>query len=163
MKAYLQGIIIIISICISSCNNGSNTYESESYETPKSPEELKAELLAQEEDSPESYISTSNVTLQPQKKKIRNAGLFRDAEYAPDGAIIEGNFVSTATLAKYKDMKVKISYYSQTKTVIEEKHYVLYHYLDPNSTKHFSMRIDRLPQAYDGFGFEVIGATPVTQ
>lgn len=154
MKTNLTITMTILTIWLTSCGGGFGT------DRPKSAEELKAELKQQEQISPTTYIEDENVTLTPQKKKIRNAGLFHDAEYAPDGAIIEGNFISKSTVAKFKDIVVNVSFYSQTKTLIEEKSYVLYQYLNPNSTIHFSMKIDALPQAYKEFGFEITGATP---
>ena len=107
-----------------------------------------------------NYLVDKDVTLQPQRKKVRNAGLFRDAEYADDGALIEGFIVNKATLAKYKDIKVRVTYYSQTKTLIDEEAYIFYEFYDPNSTKQFSLKVDP-PKAYKTFGFELIYATGV--
>jgi hypothetical protein len=148
--------LTILTIWLASCGGSSNYND-----RPKTPEELRAELRQQELSNPLDYLEAKNVKLQPQEKKVRNAGLFRNAEYAPDGAIIEGNFVNKATLAKFKDIVVKVSFYSQTKTLIEEKSYVLYEFYEPHSTKHFSMKIDVLPPASKTFSFEVTGATPV--
>lgn len=156
MKTTILIFATLFVSVLNSCNNGSS-----SSERPKTAEELKMELKLQEEQNPLSYLDDNNVTLQQQNKKIKNGGLFRDPEYAPDGAIIEGDFINSATLAKFKDIIVKVSFFSQTKTLIEEKQYVLYEYYNPHSTKHFTMKIDVLPQAYHSFSFEVTGATVV--
>lgn len=150
--------LAVFSVCLNSC--GSSVIPNIS-EKPKTPEELRAELKRQELSTPLSYIEDKHVLLYPKQKKIRNGGLFRDPEYAPDGAVIEGDFISKAALAKFKDVVVKVSFYSQTKTLIEEKSYVIYQYIEPNSTKHFSIRVDQLPGAYKEFRFAVTGATPV--
>jgi hypothetical protein len=150
-------MFFIATLALTSCNNSSSTSSSD---RPKTPEELKAELKQQEEIAPLTYLEDKNVKLKPQEKKTRDAGLFRDAEYAPDGAIIEGEFINKATIAKFKDITVKVSFYSQTKTLIDEKNYVIYEFYEPNSKKPFKLKIDELPQAYKEFGFEITGATP---
>lgn len=141
-----------LTVLLTSC--GSETSR------PKTPEELRAELKQQELFNPTSYLDDKDVTLQPQRKKVRDAGLFRDAEYVDDGALIEGYIVNKATLAKFKDVVVKVTFYSQTETLIDEKSYVFYEYYEPNSTKHFSLKVDP-PKAYKTFGFQVTDAKGV--
>ena len=143
---------ITLIVLLSSCGGGQSR--------PMTPEELRAELQQQELLNPLNYLEHNNVTLQPQRKKVRNGGLFRDAKYADDGALIEGFIVNKSTLAKYKDIKVKVTYYSQTKTLINEEEYVFYEFYDPNTTKQFSIKVYP-PKAYETFGFELIGATGV--
>src|SRR3989344_642426 len=94
-------------------------------EIPKTPEELRAELKMQESLTPLLYLKDKKVTLQKKERLVRAGGLFRDPEYAPDGALIEGSFVNSATLAKFKDIVVKVSFFSQTKTLIKEESYVI--------------------------------------
>lgn len=147
-------ILAMVLVILTSC--GGET------KRQKTPAELKAELKQQELLNPISYLDDKDVTLQPQRKKVRNAGLFRDAEYADDGALIEGYIINKATLAKFKDVVVKVTFYSQTKTLIDEKSYVFYEYYEPNSTKHFSLKID-LPKAYKTFGFQVTDAKGVLE
>jgi len=148
-------MVMALVICFSSCVG--NSYN----EHPKTPEQLRTELKQQESNTPLMYLTDQNVTLLPQQKKIRDAVFFRDAEYAPDGAIINGDFINKATLAKFKDITVDILFYSQTQTVINEKSFVIYQYSEPNSTSHFALKIDTLPQAYKNFSCTITGATPV--
>jgi hypothetical protein len=150
--------LIILTFWLTGCDNGSQVKEN-----PKTPEELRAELRLQEINAPLDYLDDKGVTLQPKEKKIRNGGLLRDPEYAPDGGIIEGDIINKATLAKFKDLVVKVSYYSQTKTLIEEKSFTFYEYYEPHSAKHFTMKVDVLPEAYKNFTFEITGATPVIE
>lgn len=155
IKSFLTIALTVTIIFLTGCG-GYSTSNSK----PKSPEELRAELKAQEEISPLTYLEDKGVKMTPQKKKIRNGGLFRDPEYAPDGAIFEGDFINKATIAKFKDIRVKVSFYSKTKTLIKEDSYIIYEYYPPNSTKHFSFRVAEIPQAQTSFSFEIIGATP---
>lgn len=121
----------------------------------KTPAELKMELQMQENDNPLQYLRLENITMQ--RNKIKEAGLFSNAKY--DGYLVTGQVKNSATMAKYKDLEVTVELYSQTKTVIESKSFVIYEYYEPNSTKDFSLKID-VPNAMKSFGTFVIGATP---
>ena len=121
----------------------------------KTPAELKMELQMQENNNPKQYLKLENVKMK--RNKIKDAGLFSSAKY--DGYLITGQVKNSATIAKYKDLKVTVELYSQTKTVIESKSFVIYEYYEPNSTKNFSLKIDA-PKAMNSFGTFIIGATP---
>jgi len=151
MTLFKKALIILPVFFLIGCN-GFN-------EKPKTAEQLKFELKTKEVNSPLIYLSNKNVTLKPLQKKVRNAGLFRDAEYSDDGALIQGNIINKATLAKYKDLRFTLSFYSRTETLIDEQSYVLYDYYEPNSTKPFKVRIESLPKAYVNFSFRITGAT----
>ncbi|MFZ4546131.1 MAG: hypothetical protein ACOYN4_01780 [Bacteroidales bacterium] len=123
---------------------------------PKSPEELRMDLKLQEQFDPTLYLTVSESTMK--HNLTRKAGLFRDAEY--DGWIIEGDIKNTASVAKFKDVVLTISLFSQTQTVIEEKDYVIYEFYSPNETKHFSFKIYP-PEATNKFNVSVKSATAV--
>ena len=167
MKKIHLIIFTALSFSITSCNtqndgfNSPNSFENNQNEVPKTAEELRLELLQQENNSPLKYLSSENVTLQKQRIQTRKAGLFRKAEYEDDGALIEGTFSNRATLAKFKDIEVKISYYSVTKSLIDTRTLVIYKFSEPNSSERFSIKIDEIPQAYNSFSFEIVGATAV--
>lgn len=168
----LLSFILIVGLFTVSCGRNSSSSDNNSFEQSfndenleqeKSPEELREELKGRELLEPLTYVSSNEVTLTPQRIKTRSAGLFRDAEYEDDGALIEGYFKNSATLAKFKDVEVKINFYSQTETLIDEETYIVYEYVDPNSKKYFSIKIPEIPQAYDSFTFDVVGATAVIE
>ncbi len=158
---------IIFLILFTSCGSDAHPFSrAESRNDPeqeKSPEELRMELKALEEESPLAYITGKGITLDPQQVQTRRTGLFRDAEYAPDGAIISGRLNNAATLARYKDAQLKLSFYSQTNTLIDEQTYTIYEYLEPNSSKSFSFKIDGYPEATDYFRTEIVGVAAVRE
>ncbi len=158
MKSILTVILISAAILFASCGSDASSSNSE---RPKTPEELRVELKQKEEIAPLEYLKDKGVTMLPQQKKIRNGGLFRDAEYAPDGAIFEGDFINSATLAKFKDIQVNVSYFSKTKTLIKEESYIIYEFFPPNTTKHFSFKVAEIPEAQKSFAFEIVGATAI--
>ena len=123
----------------------------------KTPKELKAELKLQEKANSLTYVSLIKATITPQKKIVRKGSLFKKAKYEDDGAIINGIIENKASFAKYKDVKLKVAYYSNTKSIISEKYFVLYEYYYPNSTETFSIKVYP-PKAYKTFNVEVIKA-----
>jgi len=153
-------IAILIAACESShsTNNFNDDLTNESPEIEKSPEELRAELKISEENSPLEYLSCGRVWMTPQQRQTRSAGLFHDAEYEADGAIFRGTISNNATLARFKDARIKILFYSQTNTLIETQNYVIYEYLNPQSGTDFSFKTKSYPQAYDSFRVELVGA-----
>jgi hypothetical protein len=153
--------IFLFAVLLAGCGNENGSFIGGHAARPKSQEELRADLKRLELRSPLLYLSHQKVTLHPQQKKIRRAGLFRPAEYAPDGAIIEGAVSSKAAFATFKDVVVKISFYSKTETLIKEENHVFYEYYEPGSTKYFSLKLDKLPEAYARFSLEITGATPM--
>lgn len=154
MKQILS-ILFFLVLFITSCSDSVSTEQ----ERPKTPEELKMELKNQELNDPTTYLSAENVTMTENKVKTREAGLFRDAEYKTDGYFIEGNIKNTATIAKYKDVILTVTLFSQTETVIEEKDYVVYEFYAPNSVSSFSFKINP-PSATNKFNVAVKGAKP---
>lgn len=121
----------------------------------KTPEELKMELQMLENNNPLQYLELLGTTIQI--NKIKNAGLFSSAKY--DGYLIKGNVKNSATLAKFKDLKVMVEFYSQTKTVIESKSFVIYEYYQTNTTKEFTLKVNP-PENMKSFGIYIIEATP---
>ncbi|AEA45446.1 hypothetical protein [Fluviicola taffensis] len=166
MKLFIHLFLITILFTLTNCENSSQDTNSSNQiekkspasEIEKSPEELRAELKASEENSPLEYLSCEDVKMSEQTIQTRSEGLFRDAEYEPDGAIFTGNIHNKATLGQFKDAKIKILFYSRTNSLIEEKTYTIYEYLEPNSSISFSFKIESYPQAYSTFQVQLISA-----
>jgi hypothetical protein len=154
MKNVLNLLIISFVIGLTACSSSS----SDSVE--KTEDELKMELLDIEQSDPVRYLYAEDVTMQKQEKKVKDETLFREAVYEDDGAIIEGTIFNKATLAKYKDLRVKVTFYSKTESVISEDEFVIYEFYEPNSSSVLNFKIDEIPSAYHSFTFDIVGATP---
>lgn len=139
--------LLCTSLFLTNCG-GRNSDQNSS--TPKTEEELRHELKCQEQNNPLKYLSDEEVTLEKEVK------LFKESH---KGTII-GYIINSATLAKYKDVTVKVTYFSRTDTEIDSEEYVFYNYYEPNSRNKFTLNVT-YPKAYDSFSFEVTGATPV--
>jgi len=146
MRKITLTLIYVLTLTIIGCKDSNRQ---------KTPTELKLDLRIQENNNTLQYLKLENVKMQ--KNKIKDAGLFSSAKY--DGYLITGQVLNSATIAKYKDLKIKVELYSKTKTVISNKTYVFYEYYLPNSKKNFSLKIDA-PNAMKSFGTFVTGATP---
>jgi len=156
MKKILFILISATALVLTSCNSGGSFSEQD---RPKTPEELRMELKVQEQSSPDEYLSAT-ATMSPNRVKTREAGLFRDAEYGTDGYNIEGKIKNSATIARFKDVVLTVTFMSQTETVIEQKDYVFYEFYEPNSTNAFSLHLYP-PDATDKFNVTVKSATAV--
>jgi len=144
---------LIISVLLTNC--GSSTPG----EVPKTPEQLKAELLSQEKTEPLTYL-TVDATMKEDEVKTRDAGLFHDAEYSKDGNTVHGTIKNSATLAKFKDIVLTVTYYSQTETAIESKDFTIYEFYTPNSSTPFELKVYP-PETMAKFGIEIKTATAV--
>lgn len=141
-----NSIIAVIVLILLSC--GPATIK-------KTPEELRAELLIQEESTPTSYVTVGDSTsIIP--NKIKDAGLFSEAQY--DGWLVSGVIKNTATIARFKDVVLTVTLYSQTQTIIDRQNFIIYEYFEPNSIKPFSLKINA-PQATNTYHVTVNSAT----
>ena len=70
---------------------------------------------------------------------------------------IRGEITNRATIADYKDVTVRVTYYSKTKSVLGKKEYTLYEVYKPNSVTPFRLDIENYKDV-DGIGWEVIRA-----
>lgn len=151
----MNKILVVIISFVFACNS-SNILKSEQ-ERHKTAEELMKDLKTEEQKNPKSYLITK-ATISPNRVKIRNAGLFREAEYATDGYYINGIIKNTAKVARFKDVILLISYSSQTGTVIEEEEHILYEFYEPNISKSFSIHVYP-PDAMSQFNVTIKTAT----
>lgn len=119
--------------------------------------ELKQDLKRLETSNPLKYLSDAEVTLKAQRKKVDNGGLFRDPKYVNDGALISGYIKNTATIAEYKDVVVRVKYFSQTKSLITSKSFTIYKFFKPHSSTYISIK-DYPPKSYKTFSMSVQSA-----
>lgn len=72
---------------------------------------------------------------------------------------IRGEVTNRATMAHYKDVKVLVTYYSKTKSVLGTKEYTLYEVYEPNSVTSFRLDISNYKEV-ETIGLEVTSAIP---
>lgn len=115
-----------------------------SVERPKSAAELRAELLAQEQASPEEYLQV-------------------DATYHRNfinQLVLEGDIASTATLATYKDPVLAVTWVSKTDTELETVQYPVYEVVRSQGSTHFKLKT-KAPGYVASVRIGISGATPI--
>ncbi len=70
---------------------------------------------------------------------------------------VYGTIKNTATVASFKDAKVKVTYYTKTNTAIGSKTYTIYETFGPQSTVQFTLKIENY-QDVSSIGWDVIDA-----
>lgn len=153
---YLIGFAIFIGL--QSCNSTGSS-SSMNFEKEKTPEELKAELKIQEENNPTQYV-TVDAKMKDSIVQTRKEGWFHGAEYGKDGSVIKGIIKNSASVAKFKDVVLTVSYYSATNTEIKSEDHIFYEFYDPTSSKPFSLYV-HAPEEMKSFGLTVKRATAV--
>lgn len=71
---------------------------------------------------------------------------------------VHGKVKSSATVATYKDVVIRVTYYSETKTVLGTEDYVLYKFVPPHQTVEFEWTLKR-PDSCKRIGWDVIRAS----
>lgn len=124
---------------------------------PKSPEELRMELKSLEQSNPIQFL-TVDAKMRDSMVKTREEGWFNKAEYGKNGNTIKGFIKNSASIAKFKDVVLTVSYYSATKTVIKSEDHIFYEFYEPNSLVPFSIHVYP-PKEMKSFGLNVKNAS----
>lgn len=130
-------IIVVCFFCFTACENRKD-YEINS---SKNYEKSKASLQELEQRSPSSFI----VAAGEQKKNLIGQ------------TVIKGTVTNNAKVVTFKDIDVKISFYSKTGMVLEEDHETIYEMVAPGTTKKFKSKIYTNKNA-DSVSFKVMSA-----
>ena len=115
---------------------------------PKSEAELRMELLSKEKNRPLSYLSLNQIKFE---KKL--------FAFITNEATITGVVKNSASLSKYKDLRVRVNYYSATNTIFKSHDYVIYKYFPPQSNIPIILEVN-FPDGFSKYGVEILGATP---
>ena len=125
-----------------SSNSDNNTYQEQS--TQKSEQELKADLKGTEESNPTKYLSVSGKG---------NFNLLNQT-------VIEGNISNTATLATFKDIKVKVTFQTKTGTVLNTNSFIVYDFASPGKNIHYKTKLAYYNKNCKALSLDVVSATP---
>ena len=75
-----------------------------------------------------------------------------------DKVKIDGKITNAATVTTYKDVIVKVNFYSKTNTLIGTEDYTLYEFYPPNSTQEFKLKVKAYSNV-SSLGWEVVNAS----
>lgn len=109
--------------------------EKENYEAQK------AALLKKEQNDPVLFLSVSG----------------RDKKNLLGQTVVKGNVHNSATIAVFKDVDIKLSFYSKTKALLETDKETIFEQVAPGQTKDFKTKYFA-PKGTDSVALEVLGA-----
>lgn len=112
---------LILVIFISSCDSGNTA---SSYES--SYEEKKTSLEDKEKANPESFIDVN----------------YTYRQNLIDQWVLEGTIRNEASIATFKDVTMRVHFYSKTDTDLGTQEKTIFEYFEPGSTRDFKLKFD---------------------
>ncbi|MEO6870487.1 MAG: hypothetical protein ABI784_04060 [Ginsengibacter sp.] len=100
-----------------------------------------------------------------QKKEQKDPALFlkvigHDKKNLLGQTVVKGSIHSSATIAVFKDVDIKLSFYSKTKALLETDKETIFEQVSPGQTKDFKTKYFA-PKGTDSVALEVLGAKVV--
>ncbi len=142
MKKYFFPILISFSLLLS-CSNDEKSKaasEEESYQL------TKKNLLEKEQKSPVSFLWVSG----------------QDKRNLLGQTVVKGVLKNSATVATFKDVDIKLTFYSKTKALLETDKETVFEVLSPGQSKNFKTKYFA-PKGTDSVALEVLGARVVAE
>jgi hypothetical protein len=127
----------------STSSSNSDNSSNQEHSGQKTEQELKTDLRQTEESNPTKYLSVSG-------KWWLNFS---------NSTVIEGDIYSSATLATFKDVNLKVEFLSQTGTILGTDYFTVYQYVSPGRSAHFKQKFTYFYKNGKGLNWYVVGAT----
>ena len=128
------------AVFLLACNSDDAAKQNESYK------ETKTSLLKKEEKDPAAFIIVKGNS----KKNIVGQTL------------VKGTLVNKASVATFKDVDIKLTFYSKTKALLETDRETIYQILNPGESQQFKTKYFA-PKGTDSVGLKVLGAKVISQ
>lgn len=137
IKIVSSSVLFALLIAQVACNN-QHQYEIESIDKY---EKGKATIAETEKKNPLRFLSVKG------DKKKNMLGQ----------TVVRGNIFNNAKLVSFKDVDIKLSFYSKTGALLEEDNNVVYETITPGASKSFKSKFFT-PKGTDSVALKVIGA-----
>lgn len=134
----LMVLLVFTSSIFISCQSENTETEQKSYQQTK---EL---LLDKEQKNPANFITASS----------------HDKKNLLGQTVIKGKVSNHATVAVYKDVEIKMFFYSKTRTLLDTETETVFEELKPGQTSDFKTKYFA-PKGTDSVGIQVLNAKPV--
>ena len=133
-------IALFILIAVWGCNSPTQkaVSEKENYELQK------AALLKKEQKDPALFLNVTG----------------RDKKNLLGQTVVKGSIHNIATIAIFKDVDIKLSFYSKTKALLETDKETIFEQFSPGQSKDFKTKYFA-PKGTDSVALEVLGAKVV--
>ena len=139
MKLKLAWALLCLTLLMA-CNTGNAVKEKESYNATKNT------LLRKEEKDPPAFITVTGDS----KKNIVGQ------------TVVKGTLVNRASVATYKDVQIRLDFYSKTKALLETDNETIFEIINPGESQDFKTKYFA-PKGTDSVGLKVLGAKVVDQ
>ena len=110
---------MLLVISLVSCNNAENEQK-----TAATYEKVKLTVEEIEKKNPERFLSVTG----HERKNLINQ------------TVVKGTVVNNAKMVSFKDIDIKISFYSKTGALLEEDHEMIYETIAPGDSKSFKTK-----------------------
>ena len=142
MKSFLV-LSIAFSAVLFSCSGNEpqkNNTEQESYKV------TKESLLKKEIKSPQNFLVVGG----------------HDKRNMLGQTVVKGTIINKATVAVFKDIDIKLSFYSKTRALLETDKETVFEVLQPGESRNFKTKYFA-PKGTDSVALEVLGAKVVAE
>ncbi len=132
---------VLLMMALFSCQNKNDSKkesEKNSYEA------AKTTLLEKEKKNPENFLVVSG----------------HDKHNLVGQMVVKGSVTNNATVASFKDVDLKLEFYSKTGTLLETDHETVYEVIAPGESKNFKTKYFA-PKGTDSVALHVVSAKPV--
>jgi hypothetical protein len=136
MKIFLP--IFMATLLLTACGGGQKEGDTKS---EKDYEKSKESLEQTEQKNPAKFITVDG----DKKKNLLGQ------------TVVRADINNNAKIVTYKDVDVKITFYSKTGTVLEEDHETIYENIAPGTSVHFKSKFFT-PKGTDSVSFKVVDA-----
>lgn len=130
--------LIVSSAILFSCNSDTSKSEQENYEL------TKENLLKKEQVKPQNFLLVSG----DNKRNLLGQ------------TVVKGVITNKASVAIFKDVEIKLSFYSKTKALLETDKETIFEQLNPGESKDFKTKYFA-PKGTDSVALEVLNAKVV--
>lgn len=112
----------------------------------------------------ESYELTKENLLKKEQKDPQNFLMVngRDKRNILGQTVVKGSITNKATVAVFKDVDLKLSFYSKTRALLETDKETIFELLHPGESKNFKTKYFA-PKGTDSVALEVLGAKVIAE
>ena len=120
-------------------------------------------VIANNSKSNPSNVLEKKMTIEEMENAYPKQFLSVEGKY--DGNIwgtkfkIKGEITNKASIADYKDIIIRIKYFSKTKSIIGSENYTIYEVFPPNQVNSFKLDVAKYKDV-ESIGLNIVGATP---
>jgi len=135
--------LFLSSMMLAACSSGNDSEaksEKESYQL------TKEELLKKEQKSPQYFLIVSG----------------RNQKNILGQTVVKGTIFNKASVAVFKDVNLKLSFYSKTQALLETDKETIFETFGPGESKNFKTKYFA-PKGTDSVALEVLGAKVVVE